>query len=250
MVVNMKKYFAALLLCLLFCLPAGCSTVRSALGAAPAAEDPSSAAAAPTATPEATAAPTAEPTAAPTAEPTLSPEALLDALRFHLDLLNQCYAETCGAELDLDHPYSRVYTSAQAMLDGEAPIDVVPQETVDHSNPTDPTDATLYEILNFKTNAEARAYLEQYMTPEMADALFPNAFCEMNGKLYMVYGSRGYGMHRLDPDSAALTASGETACTVTLDSYWFEEKGEPCTVSFEKQGDVWKITAVSGGEQP
>ena len=85
--------------------------------------------------------------------------------------MNQCYAETCGAELDLDHPYSRVYTSAQAMLDGEAPIDVVPQETVDHSNPTDPTDATLYEILNFKTNAEARAYLEQYMTPEMADAL-------------------------------------------------------------------------------
>ena len=127
--------------------------------------------------------------ASPTAEPTLSPEALLDALRFHLDLLNQCYAETCGAELDLDHPYSRVYTSAQAMLDGEAPIDVVPQETVDRSNPTDPTDATL-------------------------------------------------------------TASGETACTVTLDSYWFEEKGEPCTVSFEKQGDVWKITAVSGGEQP
>ena len=122
--------------------------------------------------------------------------------------MNQCYAETCGAELDLDHPYSRVYTSAQAMLDGEAPIDVVPQETVDRSNPTDLTDATLYEILNFKTNAEARAYLEQYMTPEMADALFPNEFCEMNGKLYMVYGSRGYGMHRLDPDSAALTASG------------------------------------------
>ena len=137
--------------------------------------------------------------------------------------MNQCYAETCGAELDLDHPYSRVYTSAQAMLDGEAPIDVVPQETVDRSNPTD---ATLYEILNFKTNAEARAYLEQYMTPEMADALFPNEFCEMNGKLYMVYGSRGYGMHRLDHDSAALTASGENPSTVRLEKAVSEEMGE------------------------
>ncbi len=234
----MKKFFAAFSLCLLLPLFAGCATVSSFLqkpGAAPA---PLSSAA--SGVPESTAAP----------EATLSPDALLDTLRVHIDLIDRCYQETCGAELDRDTPYSRVYTSADAMIAGEAPIDVVPQSTVDRSSPTDPTDATLYEILNFKTNAEVRAYLEQYMTPDVADRLFPNEFCEMNGRLYMVYGPRGYGMHRLDASSAAITVTGDTACTVTVDSYWFEQKGEPCTVSFENAGNGWKITAVSGGAQP
>lgn len=242
----MKKFFAAFSLCLLLPLFAGCATVSSLLQKPGGASAPLSSAA--DEAPESTAAP--EATAEPTPEATLSPDALLDTLRFHIDLIDQCYQETCGAELDRDTPYSRVYTSADAMIAGEAPIDVVPQSTVDRSSPTDPTDATLYEILNFKTNAEVRAYLEQYMTPDVADGLFPNEFCEMNGRLYMVYGSRGYGMHRLDASSAAITAAGDAACTVTVDSYWFEQKGEPCTVSFENAGDGWKITAVSGGAQP
>ena len=85
---------------------------------------------------------------------------------------------------------------------------------------------------------------------DVSGRLFPNEFCEMNGRLYMVYGPRGYGMHRLDASSAAITVTGDTACTVTVDSYWFEQKGEPCTVSFENAGNGWKITAVSGGAQP
>lgn len=238
----MKKFLPALLLCLAFAALTGCSTIASF-------DEPSSRSAVSLPTP-ALKDPAPQTDAEPTPEATLSPDALLDTLRVHLDLINQCYQETCGAELDRNTPYSRVYTSADAMVAGEAPIDVVPQSTVDRSNPTDPTDAVLYEILNFKTNAEARAYLEQYMTPDVADALFPNEFCEMNGKLYMVYGSRGYGEHTLDPASASIAVTGDSACTVTVDSYWFEQKGEPCTVSFENQGDGWKITAVSGGAQP
>lgn len=236
----MKKIFTAISVCLVFLMLTGCATVSSVLGSTEATPTPE-------VTPAAEPAAASEPTAESTPEATQSPEALLSELLFHLDLINRCYAETCGAELG-DTPYSRVYTSAQAMIDGEAPVDVVLQSTIDRSNPTDPTDATLYEILNFKTNAEARAYLEQYMAPDVVEALFPNEFLEMNGKLYMVYGSRGYGEQHLDLDSAALSDRTGAACTVTLDSYWFEESGSPCTVMFEKRDGCWIVTSVTGGE--
>ena len=127
---------------------------------------------------------------------------------------------------------------------GEAPIAVVEESAADHSNLTDPTDSVLYEILNFKTNAEALAYLRQYMTPDIAGELF-HEFLEMDGKLYMVYGGRGYGAEQLDLDSASVSVSGDT-CSVTLDFCLFDEKVNTCTVSFAKQGEDWIITAVDG----
>lgn len=243
----MKKAFFVWLLCPILAILPGCSLLglfqpldgvdppptRDYLPTPPTAEgDPS----------EETASP-ADPEANPEPEP--SPEELLAALRFHLDLINQCYAETCGAELGSTE-YSRVYTSEEAMMAGEAPIEIVERSTIDGSNLTDLTDSVLYEILNFKTNAEALAYLEQYMVPDVAQALFPNEFLEMDGKLYMVYGGRGYGAEQLDLNSAAISVSGDT-CSVTLDLCLFEEKSGTCTVSFAKQGENWIITAIDGG---
>ncbi|MCI5651202.1 MAG: IseA DL-endopeptidase inhibitor family protein [Ruminococcus bromii] len=228
-----QRFLICLALLTALCLLTGCSTI-SVLTATPTP--------APTATPEPTAEPTATPE--PTPEATPEPAALLEELKFHLDLLNKCYAETCGAVLDLDTSYSRVYTSSQAMIDGEAPIDVVLRHTSNRRTLTDPTDATLYEITNFKTNAEALEYLKQYMTPEIAETLFPNEFLEFDGKLYMVYGSRGYGEYQLDLDSAEISEITDTACTVTLDSLWFETSGGLCTVTFEKQDGRWIITSI------
>ena len=242
----MKKAFFVWLLCPILAILPGCSLLglfqpldgvdppptRDYLPTPPTEEgDPS----------EETASP-ADPEANPEPEP--SPEELLATLRFHLDLINQCYAETCGAELGSTE-YSRVYTSEEAMMAGEAPIEIVERSSIDGSNLTDPTDAVLYEILNFKTNAEALAYLEQYMAPDVAQALFPNEFLEMDGKLYMVYGGRGYGAEQLDLDSASISVSGDT-CTVTLDFCLFDEKVSTATVSFEKQGEAWIITSIDG----
>lgn len=176
-------------------------------------------------------------------ETILSPEELLDTLSFHLDLLNQCYAETGGAQLG-DVQYARIYTSAEAAMAGEAPIDIVEWDPSQDSNLTDPTGAVLYEILNFRSNAEALAYLEQYMVPEVAERMF-HEFFESNGKLYMVYGGRGYGAEQLDLDSASISVSGDT-CTVTLDFCLFDEKVSTATVSFEKQGEDWIITSIDG----
>lgn len=59
--------------------------------------------------PEATATP--EPTAEPTPEPTESPEQLLSVFADYIVLLNGCFSETCGAVLNQDVCYRRVYTS-------------------------------------------------------------------------------------------------------------------------------------------
>ena len=82
------------------------------------------------------------------------------------------------------------------------------------------------------------------MSPEIAETLFPNEFLEFDGKLYMVYGSRGYGGYQLDLDSAEISEITDTACTVTLDSLWFETSGGLCTVTFEKQDGRWIITSI------
>lgn len=129
-------------------------------------------------------------------------------------------------------------------MEGDAPIAVVEKSAMDSGNSTDPTDSVLYEILNFRTNAEAIDYLEQYMAPDIAKRLF-HEFLEMDGKLYMVYGGRGYGATQLDLDTASITVSDNT-CTVTLDFCLFEEKVNTCTVFFEKQEGNWIVTAIEG----
>ena len=246
-----NRFLLACLLCLTLILFPGCSFLSDLLS--PGSADPaatgeptsssSSAAAGPSEEEAPVPAPSGEAASAPAPEAALSPEELLDTLYFHLNLINQCYAETCGAELG-DTAYCLVYTSQEAAMAGEAPIAVVEESAADRSNITDPTGSALYEILNFKTNAEALAYLRQYMTPDIAGELF-HEFLEMDGKLYMVYGGRGYGAEQLDLDSASVSVSGDT-CSVTLDFCLFDEKVNTCTVSFAKQGEDWIITAIDG----
>ena len=239
----MKKAILAAALCLVLVLLSGCSLwVSMLLPEDSDFEDTSE----PISTPSfSSPSPSAESSCPviPAPEPTMTPEELLNTLRFHLELINQCYAETCGAKLG-NTEYCLVYRNQEAAMEGDAPIAVVEKSAMDSGNSTDPTDSVLYEILNFRTNAEALDYLEQYMAPDIAKRLF-HEFLEMDGKLYMVYGGRGYGATQLDLDTASITVSDNT-CTVTLDFCLFEEKVNTCTVFFEKQEGNWIVTAIEG----
>ena len=242
----MKKLIFVSLLCLVFVALSGCSPLTDRLLGSQTGTS---------STGQTASLPSSDPTGSskgefsapiPTPVTELSPEELLSTLQFHLDLINQCYAETCGAVLGSTE-YSRIYTSAEAMMAGEGPISIVERSTLNGSNLTDPTASVLYEIQNFRTNAEALSYLEQYMTPEIAKKLFCEFF-EVDGKLYMVYGSRGYGAIQLDLDTASISISGDT-CAVTLDQCLFDEKISTCTVSFKKQGESWIITDIETDSQ-
>ena len=173
-------------------------------------------------------------------EETETADDLLSALSTHMWLLNECMLETYGAELNRDVAYARVYTSQDAMMNGEAPIDIVPRSTV--TEITDATDATLYEVTNFSTNAEVRAYLEEYFTPALVSSLFFEEFQEFDGKLYMVYGSRGYGESLYDLDSAYIVEADDDHCIVAVNMYYFEELMGEMHLTFEKTDGRWYMT--------
>ena len=234
----MKKVFSFILAAfMLFCC-AGCSVADYIV-------DPATESEAVTAEPELTddyteSTGTVVPAEPAETEETESADDLLSVLSTHMWLLNECMLETYGANLNRDVAYARVYTSQDAMMNGEAPLDVVPRSTI--TEITDATDATLYEVTNFSTNAEVRAYLEEYFTPALVSSLFFEEFQEFDGKLYMVYGSRGYGESLYDLDSAYIAEADEDRCTVAVNMYYFEELMGEMHLMFEKIDGRWYMT--------
>ncbi|MBP3705385.1 MAG: hypothetical protein J6I98_07620 [Clostridia bacterium] len=226
----MKKLLCLLLVSAMLFTCSGCTTVIKLF------TEPE-----PTAAPTPTASPTPEATATP--EPTESPEQLLSVFADYIVLLNDCFSETCGAVLNQDVCYRRVYTSSDAMLNGDTPIDVVPRDSV--TDITDPTDAALYEITNYTSNADARAYLAGYFSESVIEQVFPNEFLEFEGKLYMVYGSRGYGGHEYDAAAAQITEYGDARCVVSAPVYWFESYSGDAELIFEKLDGHWYLTSFT-----
>ena len=135
----MKKLLCLLLISVMLFTCSGCTTAIRFFT-----EPEPTAVPTPTASPVPEATATPEPTAELTPEPTESPEQLLSVFAEHIELLNDCFSETCGAVLNQDVCYRRVYTSSDAMLNGDAPIDVAPRDSV--TDITAPTDAALYLV--------------------------------------------------------------------------------------------------------
>ena len=127
-----------------------------------------------------------------------------------------------------------------AMINGEEMLDVIPQEEV--TEETDAASMTLYEITNYTTNDEVRADLENYFTEQVVNDVFPNEFIEFNGKLYMGYGGRGYGMHDYDLDSAVIVDLTEETCQIDVDYLMMDEPAGTASIYFEKVGEQWLIT--------
>lgn len=176
---------------------------------------------------------------APEAAEPATPEEVLSELYTHMWLLNECMQETYGTSAYRETAYGRVYTSQEAMMSGEPPIDIVPRNEI--VEVTDPIDATLYEVIEFRTNAEIRANLEKYIMPDLVDLLFYDNFEEFNGKLYIVYGSQGYGAVYYDIDSAWIMDLGEEYCTVVADLYYFDELSGEVEMVFQKINGAWYL---------
>ena len=191
--------------------------------------------------------PTAEPVPVQTATAeteqkpqTENPQELLEELKYSIVLLDLCFDETCGAEMNRDIAYSRVYTSMDAMINGEEMIDVVPQDQI--TEETDAASMVLYEITNYTTNDEVRADLENYFTASVVNDVFPDEFIEFNGKLYMGYGGRGYGIHDYDLDSAEIVDLNEDTCQIDVIYLMHEEPEGVASIYFRKTDGRWLIT--------
>lgn len=185
-------------------------------------------------------APPAAPTEAPAAQdPSMTPEEFLDTVYWHLYWFNECCIENYGAAVDYNQVYARVYSSQEAMMNGEAPIDIVPRSSL--TTVTDPINANLYPIENYTSNAQIRSTLETYITSDLVSLLFNNPFQEFEGKLYFVEGSRGMGTVFYDVNSASVMELGEEYCTVFMDKYYFDQPDGEVMVKFQKLGGNWYI---------
>ena len=173
-------------------------------------------------------------------KPEVNQEELLAELKYSIELLDLCFDETCGAELNREVAYSRVYSSMDAMINGEELQDVIRQDEI--TEETDAASMVLYEITNYKTNDEVRADLGNYFTEQVVNDVFPDEFIEFNGKLYMGYGGRGYGMHDYDLDSAVIVELSENTCQIDVDYLMMDEPSGTASIYFEKTGDQWLIT--------
>lgn len=179
-------------------------------------------------------------TQAPAQEPAaLTEDAFLDMVYWHLYWFNECSIENYGAAADYSQTYARVYSSQEAMMNGEAPLDIVLRSNL--TTVTDPIDANLYLIENFTSNAQIRSTLETYITPDLVNLLFDNPFQEFNGKLYFVEGSRGMGTEYYDVNNASVMELGEEYCTVFMDKFYFDQPDGEVMVRFQKIGGNWYI---------
>ena len=176
-----------------------------------------------------------------TEEPEVDQEKLLDQLRYSIELLDLCFDETCGAQMNTETAYSRVYSSMDAMLEGEEMLDIIPQNELEEE--TDAAALVLYEITNYKTNDEVRKDLLNYFTESVVNDVFPAEFIEFKGKLYMGYGGRGYGMHDYDLDSAEIIELTENTCRIDVDYLMHGQPEGTASIYFENVDGNWLISA-------
>lgn len=169
----------------------------------------------------------------------------LEDMMFHLELLNSCYLENYGAQVDWTRAYYRVYENENSFNNGEAPIRIeLPSSEQNSLNRFDPLGLQLFEVENFSTLAEWQEYLYQYMAPELADSFIQSGsgeFYTYDDVMYLGRGSRGYGYSSLNLDTAILISNEGNTCSVVVNSNFFDSYQSTIKVDFEWVNERWII---------
>ena len=156
-------------------------------------------------------------------EANLSGKELDDAgMQKLIDAYATVLSETFGAEIDFSAPVSEDET------------------------------ARYYAVSNFKTIAELREYITQYVTADLIDSetSFRDDFVEKDGRLLAVRGGRGYGYYGIDPSRWNRTEADEAEVQLKILDEVQEDRF--MMLFFSKENDGWKVSASvipgEGGE--
>ena len=174
--------------------------------------------------------------------------AFLEEIQPHVACLNDCEQELFLADVDFDTMYYAAYASEETYADGAGPVAMLyrdGEEDLAAGYFLDPTASSFYPVTNFKTNAEVRENLEQYLSDAVIDEVFHDDFLEYEGNLYLRRGSRGYGAVTIDLDSLAFLEEREGVYYATVDYLLFEEYDGTATLAFQKVNENWILTAVN-----
>ena len=175
-------------------------------------------------------------------------EAFLEEIQPNLDCLESCFQELYGAEVDFETAYGALYETEADSMDREKPPAMlyVRGEQADFSDyAPDPAEVTYYPVFNYQTNADARAYLEQYLSGGMIEKWFYNDFLEYGGKLYLARGARGYGEESLDRDSLIYVEEKNGNQYAKIDVLLFGEYERTELLEFTEGENGWVLTGES-----
>lgn len=194
---------------------------------------------APTDAPEISAAPTVAP--APTEEP-FSAEAFLQEVSPIVDVLYSCDQELFGAKMVPNEEYFAGYAYGE---NGEEVLWLYPSHMpLPEGCWEDPAMASYYPVKNFATNAEVRAYLEQFMSPDVVSEKFHDDFLEYDGSLYLIRGGRGYGTLLCMPESLRYVGEENGNRIASIDYEMFEAVDHTATLVFSPEGEGWRLTDI------
>jgi hypothetical protein len=158
-------------------------------------------------------------------------------------------AETAVTEQETAAPAAAYEPVTELFEDGEQTLinayASVMDETfgaeIDFSAPYSSDDiAQYYEVKNFSSIDEIRAYITTYVDDALIDQTsFADDFKEVDGKLCAVRGGRGYGYYGID--TAAWSMDTDTVANVQFTLMGEAQKDSVVTLTFGKTGDVWKV---------
>ena len=127
----------------------------------------------------------------------------------------------------------------------------VPEEIFDINDDIPPQlyldqlERSYYKVENFKTMQELKKHLEEYFTVSYLkeiQASIEENFMQVDSKLYLVRGSRGYGAGGVDFNSINIETTPKVKATV--DTLFLNEKDKTLEIEFVKENKVYKINKV------
>lgn len=107
---------------------------------------------------------------------------------------------------------------------------------------SDPTDASYFEVLNYKSLSELCAYLDEYMLPEIYESYVADNFSEVDGVLYLVRGGRGYGA--VTCGNITSVTPGSDSLEVIAERQLFEEPDGLYILTLKEIGGRLKIVSA------
>ena len=164
----------------------------------------------------------------------------------HIAALNEAKREFFGARY-IQNVYYDFYFEEENAEWNIAPDAVVPYGTeAPEGFYYDFFERTALEVKNFSTKDEVRKYMRQWLADEVFEQEGSNVdfnFMEFGGKLYLIRGSRGYGL--ISYGNSEITSKTAEKMTATAYIYQGEyyEIGT-ADIEFEKRGENWIIVSV------
>lgn len=175
-------------------------------------------------------------------------EVFLEEIAPNILCLDSCELEMFDADVDFEEEYFCAYESEETYDNGLGPVVKLYKEGEEATVSEyfiDPVMASYYPVRNFQTNAEVRAHLEEYLSPEITAEKFRDDFLEYDGKLYLKRGARGYGAITCDTESVAFLEKQGDSYYATMDYLYFGDYDYTVKLEFQKKDGKWILMQIS-----